>query len=206
MTAEPLFPIFLKLQDRLVLVVGAGPVAAGKAATLVKAGAAVTVVAPEVCDAMQRLPVAIARRAFRESDLEGAWLVIAAAPPEVNREVTEAASALRIFVNAVDDPAHATAYTGSVVTRDPVMLAVSTSGLAPALAGLLREALDDLLPADLDAWVDEAVRQRGEWRRDGVPIEARRDRLLDRLNEIHGKRNAAGARGTNAVSPLGDPL
>ena len=205
MTAEPLFPMFLKLQDRRVLVVGAGPVAAGKAATLVEAGATVTVVAPDVCDAMQRLPVAITRRAFREADLDGAWLAVAAAPPDVNRAVTEAASALRIFVNAVDDPAHATAYTGSVVNRGPVMLAVSTSGLAPALAGLLREALDDLLPADLDAWVDEAVRQRVEWRRDGVPMEARRERLLDRLNRIYGKRSAAVASGTDAVDLVEDP-
>lgn len=201
MSAEPLFPIFLKLTGRRVLVVGAGPMGAAKAASVVEAGATVTVVAPDVCDAMQRLPVTIARRGFREADLDGAWLVIAAAPPDVNRLVTEAASARQLFVNAVDDPAHATAFAASVVSRGPVTLAISTSGLAPALAGLLREALDDLLPADLGAWVEEAVRQRAQWRRDGVPMDARRHLLLDRLNEIY--RHRAAARELGPVNPPG---
>ncbi len=185
---EPLFPLFLKLTGRPVLVVGAGPVGAGKAAGLIKAGAVVTIVAPEVSAAAADLPVTFVRRAFRESDLEGAWLVVAAAPPEVNRSVLAAAEAHRIFVNAVDDPAHASAYTGGVVSRGAATIALSTAGLAPAVSGLLREALDEMLPAELDQWVEEAVRQRDVWKRDRVPIEARRGRLLDRLNELYGRR------------------
>ena len=183
-----LFPIFLKLDGRRVLVVGAGPMGASKAASLAAAGADVSVVAPDVCEAMQQLPVAIARRPFRESDLEGAWLVVAAAPPDINRSVTEAASARCLFVNAVDDPAHATAYAGGVVKRGPVTVAISTSGQAPALAGLLREAFDHWLPADLDGWVADAARQRAEWKRDGVSMESRRGRLLERLNELYRAR------------------
>ena len=185
---ESLFPIFLKLRGRRVLVVGGGPVAATKATSLVAAGADVSVVAPEVCDAIQALRVTIARRPFRSSDLDGAWLVIAAGPPAVNRQVTEAASARAVFVNAVDDPAHATAYAASIVARGPVTVAISTSGQAPALAALLREAIDDWLPVNLDEWVKEAVRQREEWKRDGVPMEARRGHLLERLNAVHRKR------------------
>jgi uroporphyrin-III C-methyltransferase / precorrin-2 dehydrogenase / sirohydrochlorin ferrochelatase len=180
-----LFPIFLKLEGRRVLVVGGGPMAASKAASLVAAGADVSVVAPDVCEEIQQLPVAVARRAFRESDLAGAWLVVAAAPPEVNRVVTEAASERCLFVNAVDDPAHATAYAAGIVRRGPVTVAISTSGQAPALAGLLREAIDQWLPPDLEVWVADAVRQREEWKRDGVPMEARRGQLLERLNELH---------------------
>jgi uroporphyrin-III C-methyltransferase / precorrin-2 dehydrogenase / sirohydrochlorin ferrochelatase len=183
-----LFPIFLKLEGRRVLVVGGGPMAASKAASLVAAGADVSVVAPDVCDAIQQLPVAVARRAFRESDLAGAWFVVAAAPPEVNRAVTEAATVRCLFVNAVDDPAHATAYTGGVVKRGPVTIAISTSGQAPALAGLLREAVDNWLPPDLEVWVADAIRQREEWKRDGVPMEARRGQLLERLNELYRVR------------------
>lgn len=186
--SESLYPIFLKLEGRRVLVVGGGPMAASKAASLVAAGADVSVVAPETCDALQQLPVAIARRPFRESDLDGAWLVVAAAPPDVNRAVTDAASARCLFVNAVDDPAHATAYAGGVVKRGQVTIAISTSGQAPALAGLLREAIDHWLPADLDTWVADAVRQREEWKRDGVPMEARRGQLLERLNELYRAR------------------
>ena len=80
MDVEPLFPVFLKLGARRVVVVGAGPVAAGKAAGLVAVGASVVVVAPDVCNAMQDLPVTIATRGFRPSDLDGAWYVVAAAP------------------------------------------------------------------------------------------------------------------------------
>ena len=185
---EPLFPLFLKLTGRAVLVVGAGPVGAGKAAGLIKAGAVVTIVAPDVSDAAAELSVTFARRAFRESDLDGAWLVVAAAPPEVNRSVLAAAESRRIFVNAVDDPAHASAYTGGVVSRGAATIALSTSGLAPAISGLLREALDEMLPAELDQWVEEAVRQRDVWKRDRVPMESRRGRLLERLHELYGRR------------------
>lgn len=186
--AEPLFPIFLKLTGRRVVVVGAGPVAAGKTCSLVSAGADVVVVAPEVCQDMAALPVTIVRKDFEAADLDGAWFVVAAAPPEVNRDVAEAAAARRVFVNAVDDPAPASAYAGSVVTRGGVTIALSTSGLAPAVAGLLREGLDSLLPEDLEQWVEEAVRQRVVWKRDGVPMGARRGQLLERLNAIYRAR------------------
>lgn len=186
--SDPLFPLFLKLTGRRVLVVGAGPVGTGKAESLLKAGARVTIVAPEVTPEAEALPVTLHRRAFQEGDLEGAWFVVAAAPPEVNRAVLAAGDARHIFVNAVDDPAHASAYTGGVVSRGDATIALSTAGLAPAISGLLREALDDLLPPDLDAWVQEAVRQREIWKREGVPLPARRGRLLQRLNEIYAQR------------------
>ena len=74
-----LFPVFLKLSGRLVLVVGAGPVAASKIGPLVNAGATVRVVATEVSPTIESMKVEVARRAFRASDLDGVWLVIAAA-------------------------------------------------------------------------------------------------------------------------------
>ena len=138
MSAE-LFPTFLKLAGRPVLVVGGGPVAASKLASLLAAGAEVTVVAPDVVPEIERAGVTIERRAFADGDLDGAWFVVAAATPEVNREVAPAAEQRRVFVNAVDDPASATAYLGGVVRRSGVTLAISTEGRAPALAGLLRE-------------------------------------------------------------------
>lgn len=182
-SGSALFPLFLKLGGRRVLVVGAGPVGAGKAAGLVTAGAHVTVVAPDICDAMLQLPVAIVQRPFREADLDGVWLVVAAAPPTVNRAVAEAAASRQLFVNAVDDPEHASAYAGSLVRRGSVTVACSTGGRAPALAGLLREALEEVLPDDLDEWADESARQRQAWKRDAVPLGERRTRLLHLLNE-----------------------
>ena len=84
---------------RAVLVVGAGPVAASKLDALRAAGATVHVVAPEIHPDIERQPVRVSRREFRESDLEGVWLVVAAAPPDVNCKVAEAAEQFVCIVN-----------------------------------------------------------------------------------------------------------
>ncbi len=181
-----LLPIFLNLSRRRVLLVGAGMVAAGKLHALVASGADVTVVAPSIYAAIAQAGVRIERRGFVSADLDGVWLVVAAATPEVNREVAHAAEARHIFVNAVDDPANASAFLGGVVRRDGVTVAISTNGEAPALAGLLREAFDAVLPADLDVWMDESRRQRQRWRRDVVPMPERRPLLLEALNDLYG--------------------
>jgi siroheme synthase-like protein len=129
--------------------------------------------------------VSIDQRPFEAPDLDGAWLVVAAATPEVNRQVAEVAETRRVFVNAVDDPANASAFLSGVVRRDGVTLAISTSGDAPALTSLLREGLDALLPRDLASWVWEARAERVAWRRDGVPMEERKPLLLRALNAIY---------------------
>jgi uroporphyrin-III C-methyltransferase/precorrin-2 dehydrogenase/sirohydrochlorin ferrochelatase len=178
----------LKLHGRRVLVVGAGPVAASKLAALRTAGADVTVVAPEVCDAVSNAGVRIERRTFDPTDLDGVWFVVAAAPPDVNRRVAEEAERRQLFVNAVDDPSNASVYLGGVVRRDGVTLAISTDGAAPALAGLLREALDALLPTDLQSWSERAHELRRSWRERQVPMEARRPELLEALNALYEGR------------------
>ena len=172
-----------------MLLVGGGPVAAAKLDGLLAAGAHVTVVAPEIGAALERPGVALERRPFAEGDVDEAWWVVAAAPPEVNRRVQAAAEARRIFVNAVDDPANATAYLGGVVRRSDAVIAISTGGRAPALAGLLREAVEAWLPADLDSWMAAADEARREWKRDAVPMDERRPRLLRTLNALYeGKK------------------
>jgi uroporphyrin-III C-methyltransferase/precorrin-2 dehydrogenase/sirohydrochlorin ferrochelatase len=186
--AGEMFPAFLNLAGRKVVLVGAGPVAAGKLEPLLAAGAEVTVVAPDIRPEIERRPVTIARRPFAPDDLDGAWWVVAAAPPDVNRQVLEAAEARRVFVNAVDDPRHATAYAGGVVRREGVTIAISTDGRAPALAGLLREALEAWLPADLDRWMAAADEARRSWKEQQVPMEHRRPQLLDTLNRLYGNR------------------
>ena len=185
----PLFPAFLKLAGRRVVVVGGGAVAASKIRALLDAGADVTVVAPGIAPGILRADVACVRRPFEARDLDGAWLVVAAAPPEVNRKVAEAAGERRVFVNAVDDPPNASLYLGGVVRRSGLTVAISTDGRAPALAGLLRQALDALLPAEqVERWLAEADRLRREWRRTGVPMPDRRPQLLDALVRLHDSR------------------
>ena len=183
-----MFPAFLNLHSRRAVVVGGGPVAASKLEALLAAGADVTVVAPEVIPEIERQSVTIVRRLFEDADLDGAWWVVAAAPPEVNRHVRAAADERRIFVNAVDDPQHASAYLGGVVRRDGVTIAISTDGRAPALAGLLREGIDALLPQDLNVWLSTADAARASWKQQGVPMEKRRPLLLDALNGLYENR------------------
>jgi uroporphyrin-III C-methyltransferase/precorrin-2 dehydrogenase/sirohydrochlorin ferrochelatase len=181
-----LLPLFLNLTGRAVLLVGGGPVAAAKLKQLLAAGARVHVVAPQILEEIVVVPdITLAQRPFQPGDLDGIWLVVAAATPEVNRQVATVAEALRVFVNAVDDPANATAFLSGVVRRDGVTLAISTSGDAPALTALLREGLDALLPKDLAAWIEQARAERVTWRREGVAMEARKPMLLRALNALY---------------------
>src|SRR5258708_21914219 len=182
-----LFPVFLKLTGRKVVVVGGGRVAAAKLPALVEAEADVVVIAPEVREEVADSGARIERRSFRAEDLDNAWYAVAAATPDVNRAVADAAAARHIFVNAVDDKENASAYLGSIVSRGGVTAAISTAGEAPGIAGLLREALDALLPQHLDRWIAEAEPLRAEWKRAGVPMEKRRPLLLQALNRIYDK-------------------
>jgi siroheme synthase-like protein len=180
-----LFPLFLKLTGRRVVLVGGGPVAAAKLETLRATGAEVNVVAPTIDAAIPRQGVIVWQRSFQPEDLDDAWLTVAAGPRGVNQEVAHAAAQRRIFANVVDDPELASAYAAALLHRGAVTLAISTDGTAPGLAALLREALDVLLPEDLDRWIDEAVRLRREWIATGVPMQARRPLLLEALNRLY---------------------
>ena len=132
----------------------------------------------------------ILERGFQLSDLDGAWLVVAAATPDVNRAVAQAAETRHIFVNAVDDPPNASMYLGGVVRRAGVTFAISTDGRAPALAGLLREALDSLLPTrDLEQWMAEAAQLRRHWQKNAVPMQNRRPELLESLIRLYKTPN-----------------
>lgn len=191
--ALPRLPVFLRFDGRRVVVVGGGAIAASKIPALVDAGADVTVIAPDIARAIDGAGVRVVRRTFEPADLDGAWFVTAAAPPEVNRQVREAAEARGVFVNAVDDPANATAYLGSSIARGGVTVAFSTSGRAPALAGLLREAFDEIVPEDIEVWVARAHELSRRQRADGVPMAERRPQLLESLNRLYDGRASAAA-------------
>jgi siroheme synthase-like protein len=194
--AQPaaLFPLFLKLSGRQVLVVGGGPVATAKVGALLETGAKILVVAPELRPELESWAsegkISIARRCVEASDLGAVWLVVAAAPPEVNRAVAAVAESQRLYVLAVDDPSAASAYGAGTVRRGGVTVAVSTDGRAPALAGLIREGLDELLPDDLADWTAEAQRQRVAWRAARTPMAGRRPLLLEALNRLYQARVA----------------
>jgi siroheme synthase-like protein len=181
-----LFPLFLKLERRPVLVVGAGAVAERKVMALVGAGARVRLVAPLATPELRRLAAAglleWSPRPFEESDVEGIWLVVAATGDvEVQRHVATAAEARRIFLLAVDDPANASAYAGAVVRRPPFLVAISSSGATPALTRLVREIIEQVLPGD--AWIEHAKALREKWLADGTPTGERFGALVRELKE-----------------------
>ena len=186
-----LLPLFLDVTNRAVLIVGGGLVAAAKLEQLLAAGADVRIVAPQAVSKVESAVAAgsatLARRTFVPSDLDGIWLAVAAAPPEVNRVVAAAAGERRVFVNAVDDPENATAYLSGVVRRDGITIAVSTGGDAPALTSLVREALEAVLPQEIGEWLRVARDARVQWRRDQVPMERRKPLLLAALNAHYAK-------------------
>ncbi len=195
---NPVFPVFLKLEGRDVLLVGGGAMACAKLPELVRAGALVTVVAPEVRPEITAFDgLIVVKRRFAPSDLDRVWFAVAAASPEVNRQVAAAAGERRVFVNVVDDADRATAYAGGVFRRGGVTIAISTEGRAPALAGLLREGLEALLPEEIDAWVVTARRLRQEQHAAGLPMAHRRPLLLNALNRLYTakgiERSGAGS-------------
>jgi siroheme synthase-like protein len=192
-TAGSLFPIALKLEGLTVLVVGAGPVAEAKARSLLDAGARVRLVAPDAGFEWRDTRLELRKRKFLPEDLDECWLVVSAAPPEVQREVAEQARARRKFVIAVDDPSNGTAHASAVVRRGGLTLGISTDGAAPALSGLVREALESLIPVEMERWLDAARRERRRWRREGVPMADRRPLLLRALNELYEKRLPDGS-------------
>jgi len=182
-----LYPVFLHLRGRPALLVGGGTVAAAKLPALLAAGARVTVVAPRILACLRQPGVELRERHFVPSDLDGMWWAVAAATPPVNGEVARAAEDRRVFVNAVDDVSSATAYLGGVIRKGGVTAAISTAGRAPALSGLLREALEALIPEDLESWAQVAKDLRSHWKADAVPLPRRRPLLLRALNDLYGE-------------------
>lgn len=162
-----LFPIFLKLQDRPCLVVGAGEVAAEKISSLLQAGASLTVIAPEIQSGVQALADAgkltLRREIFQDADLEDVFMVVAATnSSEVNHAIYLAARRRGILCNSVDDPPNCDFYFSSVVQHGDLQIAISTAGESPALAQRLRREIDEQLPADTGAWLAEVGKLRRE--------------------------------------------
>lgn len=180
-----LLPIFLRVRERPVVVVGAGTVALAKIESLLPTGAVIIVIAPQAVTDVRGLAaqgtLTWRQRTFVPADLDGVFLVIAATnDPAVNRIVHEEAARRNILCNAVDDPPNCDFYFGSVVARGDLQIAVSTAGESPALAQRLRREIDEQLPGDLGPWLNEVgALRRGI--RASAPAGADRNLLLHEL-------------------------
>lgn len=154
-----LFAMFVKLQGRLVVVIGGGSIAEGKITGLLAAGARVRVISPVLTPALaEQVPdrkIEWLPRVFEPGDLSGAHLVIAAtSAPGVNEAVFREAEARGIFCNAVDDIEHCHFYYGSVVQRGDLQIVISTNGKSPALAQRLRQELEAQFGPEYEAWLE----------------------------------------------------
>ncbi len=162
-----LLPVFLKLDGRRGLVVGAGKVGLEKIASLLKTGLQLRVVAPYAASEVRQLAsegrLEWIQRPFEIDDLDGNFVVVAATDSaEVNAEVYHEAVARGILANSVDDPPHCDFYFGSVVSRGALQIAISTAGESPAVAQRLRREIDEQLPQDLGSWLENLGQLRRE--------------------------------------------
>lgn len=138
------YPVFLELAGERVLVVGAGPVAARKVAGLLRAGASVTVVAPDaVPDIAEDPDVRWHAREYRRGEAASYRLVLTATDdPAVNRQVARDGRAANVFVNSADDPDNCSFTLPAVVERGDLRIAIGTGGRSPAFARWVRERLE----------------------------------------------------------------
>ena len=145
------FPLFFKLEDRKVLIVGGGDVALRKADLLSRAGASITVLAPDICDELQALlsnsKHALIYANYDKSHMSGARIIIAATDNEpLNHQIHADATDLNIPVNVVDTPPLCDFIFPAIVDRNPIVIGISSNGKAPVLARLLRARLETLIP------------------------------------------------------------
>lgn len=180
-----LFPLFTDLHGRRTLVVGGGAVAARKAQALLEAGAQVIVGAPELDATLSKLlaegRVTHVAGHFEPAWLEGAWLAIAATDDRaVNAAVQAAAEARQIFCNVVDDAELSSFQVPSIVDRSPLIVAISSSGIAPVLSRRLRERLESLFDHTLGPLAELAARHRPGIR-SALPDLGQRRRFYDWL-------------------------
>jgi len=161
------YPIFAVIEDKPCLVVGGGAVGERKVADLMVAGARVTVVSrtltPELAALASRGEISYLPEDFRESQVEGMALVMAATDdPEVNAAVSAAAQARAIWVNVADAPEYCTFIVPAQVRRGDLTLAISTGGASPALARQVREELQQHFGPEYAPYLDllQGVRTR----------------------------------------------
>lgn len=154
-----LFPAFLKLDGRQVIIIGGGTLAVSKIPGLLQAGARIRVISPEITSELaewvRQQKIDWLPKLFSAEDLHGAFLVIAATSlRHVNAAVYQEADRCGVLCNAVDDIENCHFYYGSIVQRGDLQIAVSTNGKSPALAQRLRKEFEQQFGPEYAAWLD----------------------------------------------------
>lgn len=180
-----LFPIFLRLDQLQMLVVGGGAVGLEKVAAIFKNSdnAQVTLVAPEIKEEIKELAnqypkLVLIQREYSQEDLKGKDIVIAATSiQDLNKRVRDDAKEMKIIVNVADTPDLCDFYLSSVVKKGDLKIAISTNGKSPTFAKRIREMLEDILPDGIDSVLDNLKDIREKLRGDF-------EYKVNKLNEI----------------------
>lgn len=206
------YPVLLDLRERRCVVVGGGEVAERKVRALLACGAEVVVVAPETTQAIgdfaRQGRITLLSKTYESEDLAGAWLVIAAGPPDINAAVAGDAERERIPINVVDDPARCDFIVPAVVRRGPVLIAVSSQGTSPALSRRLREQIEEQIGPEYGELAELLGRLRPEVLRVGDEDARRRiwqaildSRVLELLRAGRGEDAELEARRCISSAP-----
>ena len=195
------YPVFLNITDKRCVVFGGGQVAQRKVGVLLEHGAEVEVISPVLCPELTRMAesreIKATCREYREGDLRGAFVVIAATDDsEANLKVAGEARRNAVLVNVVDDAANSDFILPSLVRRGDITIAISTAGKSPALARKIRTRLEKVFGdeyASLALLIDEV---RTEVKRQGIKVDgdAWQDAIdLDLLLELVRKGDSEKA-------------
>ena len=162
-----MYPLYLKLENTSCLVIGGGGIAERKTQSLLEAGADITLISPDVTDALQILidkkEIKYKNRVFEKGDTRNYFLIIAATNSrESNIMVYREASESQKLINCVDDPDYCNFYVPAQVNRGNLKIAISTEGKLPMLAGRLRKFFNSLLPENMGDTLDELGDMRKE--------------------------------------------
>lgn len=169
------YPVFLDIQGKPVVVVGGGHVALQKLTNLVDAGAQVTLISPELTPEVQNYvddgKVMHIKREYEDGDMDGYFLAFVATDDgKINKVVADEARSKGIWVNAVDDVPNCDFIMPGVIRRGELVVAISTSGLSPAMARKVREGLEEFLGEEDAALLDLAADVRKELNEKGIQV------------------------------------
>ena len=184
----PYFPLFVDLTNKRILVVGGGKVATHKVKKLLQFGAQITVVAPKVSNELKKLrkegKIKIKRRRFLTGDLKNKDLVVVATDDiKLQERIYKLCTKKRIPCNTVDVPEYCSFIFGSTIVRGELVVAITTSGKAPALSKELRKFLERVIPEDIDKLLEELYEIRKN-----LPKGTKRQKLLTKLAKEYFQR------------------
>lgn len=183
MKKYPYYPIYLDIEERNVVIIGGGNVCARKAETMMKYGARVTVVSPELTDEIEQWAregcLAIQRKPYESSDLDGAHIVIASTDDQsVNEQIAADCRARRIPVNVVDVTPLCEFIVPAIIEKGSIQIAVSTGGKSPALARTLKEDLQRAIGPEY-AEINDVLGSLRDGAKKVLPTDVDRKRFFD---------------------------